>query len=489
MIAFQTDLRPVLPVVYSCADYTDFRQQLEQIDRLIVESGLESRLVEAGLARWKEGHAAISPRQEAVLRKQFHHALRCNVARHLTGESYRLFSVRLADSALLQWFTHTPSLDGVRPPSKSALERYDKLFSVQEVRSALEDLLGQVFQAPGAKRLLGREEAVSVRDVFADCTCVKANIHFPVDWVLLRDAARTLIAAIRLIRAQGLKHRMPEPSGLLKEMNRLCIRMTHSRRRLDSRAVRNAVLREMKKLSRTIESHAVRYRQMLMDHWPQTDWSEAEARQVLNRMQHVLSQLPAAIHQAHERIIGERPVANREKILSLYEDRVHVLVRGKAGAEVEFGNGLYLAEQNDGLIVDWAFFEDQPKADSTLVKASLERITGSYGPIGSLTGDRGFDSRANAELLESAQVFNAICPKDAARHHDRTQEPRFMKLQTRRGQTEARIAIFKNTFLGRPMRNKGFGHRHNTVAWCVLTHNLWVLSRMAQAQEALRPAA
>ncbi|MCC5023100.1 MAG: hypothetical protein J6386_10025 [Candidatus Synoicihabitans palmerolidicus] len=33
-------------------------------------------------------------------------------------------------------------------------------------------------------------------------------------------------------------------------------------------------------------------------------------------------QLPAAIKQAHERIIGKRPVPNAEKILSVYEPDV-----------------------------------------------------------------------------------------------------------------------------------------------------------------------
>jgi len=52
-------------------------------------------------------------------------------------------------------------------------------------------------------------------------------------------------------------------------------------------------------------------------------------------MDNVWEQGPAAIRQAHERIIGERLVPNAEKILSLYEHKVHVIVRGKAGAEVE----------------------------------------------------------------------------------------------------------------------------------------------------------
>ena len=59
------------------------------------------------------------------------------------------------------------------------------------------------------------------------------------------------------------------------------------------------------------------------------------------------------IRQAHERIIGERQIRSKEKILSLYEADIHVIIRGKAGAEVEFGNTLLLAEQKEGRILDW----------------------------------------------------------------------------------------------------------------------------------------
>ena len=60
---------------------------------------------------------------------------------------------------------------------------------------------------------------------------MKLNIHFPVDWVLLRDATRTLVKAIRLIRKQGLKKRMPEPQAFLKRMNQLAMEMTRQGRR------------------------------------------------------------------------------------------------------------------------------------------------------------------------------------------------------------------------------------------------------------------
>ena len=62
-------------------------------------------------------------------------------------------------------------------------------------------------------------------------------------------------------------------------------------------------------------------------------------------------------------------------------------------------------------------------------------------------------------------------------------------MQQRRSQTEGRIGILKNQFLGRPLRVKGFAHRELAVTWGVLTHNLWVLARLPQAAELLQEAA
>lgn len=62
---------------------------------------------------------------------------------------------------------------------------------------------------------------------------------------------------------------------------------------------------------------------------------------------------------------------------------------------------------------------------------------------------------------------------------ERIKDDKFLTLRKRRAQTEGRIGIFKNSFLGNPLRSKGFEHRKNTVLWCLLTHNLWILSRIA----------
>ena len=73
-------------------------------------------------------------------------------------------------------------------------------------------------------------------------------------------------------------------------------------------------------------------------------------------MDEKLEQLPKVIEQAHERIIGERQIANKKKILSAHDPDIDVIVRGKAGASVEFGNELLLGESAGGLIVDYMLY-------------------------------------------------------------------------------------------------------------------------------------
>ncbi len=58
-------------------------------------------------------------------------------------------------------------------------------------------------------------------------------------------------------------------------------------------------------------------------------------------------------NQAHERIIGGRLVKNNKKILSVYERDIAVIVRGKAGAQTEFGNELFIAESPGGMLIDY----------------------------------------------------------------------------------------------------------------------------------------
>ena len=483
IIPFELPLPQILPTIEGNVDYRDFRDQLLRIDSLLVQSHLETQLLEADLQRWLARQKRVSAR--AQQKHQFHarRALRCNIARLLIQEDYRGFAVRLADSPLLQFFCALSEVDRVVVPSKSTLQRYFMWWSEAEVRSLVQELLVQGTQTP---EQLGLAEPLDLEKAFLDSTCLCTNIHYPVDWVLLRDATRTLMGSVRLIRNRGLKHRMEEPETFISRINGLCIKMTHVWNHKDpsqSRRLRKQTLRQMDRLVGTVRNHARRYRELLDEHWERTDWTRPQAEQVLQRMDQVLEQLPKARQQARQRILQGQLVPNEDKILSLYEADVHVIMRKKAGAEVEFGNTLFLAENPQGAIIDWELFRESAPADAALLPRSVARMQQAYAPGPKALGaDRGFDSALNRFGLEEEKIYNAVCPRSPQQLRKRNRSWKFKRLQRRRAQTEGRIGILKNVFLRGGIRSKGFAHRELTVTWTVLVHNLWVLARLPQAQ-------
>ncbi len=103
------------------------------------------------------------------------------------------------------------------------------------------------------------ENELDTAGVFVDSTCLKANMHFPVDWVLLRHGVRTLVKSIVVMRRHGLWERISEPETFIARVNALTMRMRQAgRNRQTRKKARKQVLREMKRLCVVVEKHALR---------------------------------------------------------------------------------------------------------------------------------------------------------------------------------------------------------------------------------------
>jgi hypothetical protein len=411
-------------------------------------------------------------------------AFRTNIVRFVENHlPVRELSVQLADSNILQWFCHIAEFGPVHAPSKSTLDRYGRFLpedKINQLGATLLQLAGQ--QAEGdAPQVLGLENALNLTSVWLDSFCLKANIHYPTDWVLLIDATRTLMNATILIRNAGLKNRMPQsPEEFLRDMNKLGIAMGQQRRQKESKRNRKKILRLMKKAIRKTRQHAEKHRELLEERWEETEWSWPQAQQIIDRINGILAQLPAAEKQAHERLIGGRRVKSSEKILSLYEREVQVIVRGKLGTEVEFGNQLLLGEQEDGLLLHHQLHE-KVISDSRRLIQGVESIEQRLEiEIEGVCADRGFGSKVNEKWLGSEADY--ICPRQIGSLRERMENREFARRQRRRSQTEGRISIFVHRFLGDLLRVKGLKNRETAVNWAALSHNVWKLAGMRKEQ-------
>jgi hypothetical protein len=372
-------------------------------------------------------------------------------------------------------------VDEVRVPCKSLLQKYSKFLPAEKITELVDKV---VVLSRDSHARIGLEEAFSTGEIFVDACCLEANIHFPVDWLLLRDAVRTLVKSILTIRRHGLVHRIPSPGSFLTQVNKCCMDMSSSRRKKDSRRERKRVLREMKKIAEVVRKHGRRYCDLLGENWEiETDLDELSAQEIVDRMENVLEKLPAAVKQAHDRIIGGRKTENKDKILSLYDGSVCVVTRGKESSEVEFGNVLYLAEQADGLVVDFKLYRDAAPGDVKQLDESLDRLSARDMEIKALAGDRGFDGSTTRNRLMEKKIYNAICPRSREELKKCQDEQKFIMMQKRRAQTEGRISIVRNGFVGNPASGKSFDQRERDLAWAIFSHNLWVLARLPEAEE------
>jgi len=459
-------------------EYRDLCERLDFVDRILSTSGVEFEFAEYYLEQiiLTSGNPELKLTAKQIRRYADYaiQALRSNYLRLELKTSFRQAAFLIAASEDFQRFIFAGDFASAKCPGKSKLHDFALIVPDDFIRRINESLLRE-FSSDAAEQY-GLCSPLESKTLWLDATCLMSNIHFPVDWVLLRDTVRSLVKAILCIRKHGLKNRIPAPASFLSQINALCMEMSNSRRRQDAEKRRKDVLRRMKKICRTVGDHGKRYRDILAARRTETDLSEKQAAQILHRLDNVLEKLPAAIEQAHRRIISGEKLEAGEKTLSLYDDTASAIVRGKSGAEIEFGNELLIAEQADGFIVDWQLYEEKT-ADQRKLGDFLESYQPQNKGVETIVTDRGFDGKPNQGKLEKINICNGMCPRSPAQMAERMKDENFQMLQHRRSQTEGRIAAIKR-FIGDKMPCRDFEDKKRHAAWAVLSHNLHLLAKL-----------
>jgi len=162
IVAFQDEFRQALPNVTGNVDYKIFRETLARITELIKLSKIDQKVMveairvcekEYKLLRQADGKEPkqLTNKEKIRIQKRARSVLRCGIARYLTGDSYRVFSCRLADSALLQNFCLIDRIDQIKVPSKSRLQRDEALFEEGFLRKIIGEITGQASLVPDSE--------------------------------------------------------------------------------------------------------------------------------------------------------------------------------------------------------------------------------------------------------------------------------------------------------------------------------------------------
>jgi len=96
LIPFELPLPQVLPTIEGNVDYRTLRDQLLQINEMLVFSGLEDRFLQADLEQWFKDQKQVSAKAQQQRQLHSRRALRCNIARLVLQLDYRAFAARLA---------------------------------------------------------------------------------------------------------------------------------------------------------------------------------------------------------------------------------------------------------------------------------------------------------------------------------------------------------------------------------------------------------
>lgn len=173
-------------------------------------------------------------------------------------------------------------------------------------------------------------------------------------------------------------------------------------------------------------------------------------------------------------------VPNDEKLFSLFEPHTELLVRGKAGKDIEFGHTIQIQQVREKFITDYEVYANKP-AEPKLIEPALVSHRALFGadPL-QLTADKGYyGSMAVLRRLEQRIPMVSIAKKGArtAAETAREHEPLFRHAQAFRAGIERTISFLERVLrLGR-CYNKGWEHITATVGMTVFAHNPVVLAR------------
>ena len=442
------------------ARYEAISEILDATPRVLdlVHQDLEAALEEENRESRRRGGFVYS--SEMVLRLAL-----CQV---LEGASLRGIVVRIDDSNRLRRFTRIH--DGPMM-SHTALCRLRNAIR-PETWKLMNDALAR--SAVKGARITGEKLRL-------DTTAVETNIHWPTDSSLLWDGYRTLgrlIGEVRVLDPQSVGNRRVHLARVKKTATKIA--------------------RKARGKGRKAKDLTPLYKRLIV--WVEgiCDWST----EVADRLEKKLSRGRLAMRsdyleklvedlrhferlsrhvlwQATERVLNGCAIPNEAKLFSIFEEHTELLIRGKAGKDIEFGHMVQIQQTGEKFITGYEVFDHKPVEPELVIPAlrNHKRLFGHFP--GSVAADKGYWSGAEFEKVPDAVAVVSI-PKKGRRNEAETEreyDPLFRLAQAFRAGVEGSISFLKRVLRMARCMNKGWQHYASTVGATVLAHNLLVLAR------------
>jgi len=308
--------------------------------------------------------------------------LRCCVAKHLKGWSFRELEREVRSNLVYRRFTR---FDADSTPDFTTFSR---TFA----------LLGPAVTQEIHKRVvtMSREKHVaSGRKLRSDTTVVETNIHYPTDSTLLGDGIRILTRSLKRIasecrpgavsivdHARSVKCRLLEISRAAK-----CLTEASQERLQDSYRKLMGLTRGVVGQATAVLEDLQQGRLPVIGNLVSVLIQDAQLRQFVPLVQKVIAQTKERVFQGNRHVAG--------KVLSLFEPHTQAIRKGKAHKPTEFGRLVRLDEVESGIVSQYEVLEGNP-ADTNAWDPALTQHETHFGrPPEMATGDRGYFSAKN----------------------------------------------------------------------------------------------
>ena len=382
--------------------------------------------------------------------------VRILVVRQLTGWTYAELAFHLADSTSYRAFCRIGALSTA--PSKSALAA-----TVDRVQPATLATMNDLLVTSATARAID-----PARTVRMDATVVPAAIHPPTDSNLLLDAVRVLDRL--LLRMEALAG-FTAYHHHLRRVKRRATEIAHLAPQATTR--RRACYRELLDLTQATVSYAA-CALAHVDCLPPLTPAQGAGR---DEMEAVLPLVVQVMDQTERRVFQEEAVPADEKLVSLFEAHVDVIVKDRRATY--YGHKIFLTTGRSGLILDCAIPKGNP-ADSTWTVPLVRRQVELYGRAPRQASfDGAFASQDNLAACKALGVEDVCFAKTrglAVLDMVRSQWV-YDKLRRFRAGIEAGISLLKRVFGLARCVWKGAAGFHAYVRTAVFAANLLLLAR------------
>jgi IS5 family transposase len=357
--------------------------------------------------------------------------------------------------------------------------------------------LNEALLAKAAEAKLLRTSRIRV-----DTTVVAANVAYPTDSGLLARSIRRIAAIQKRIRAAGgaTRTRVRDRSrtaGTRAHAIGAKLRARSAAGTDEALAVVRRVTGELADLADTVATDAERVltnaRRALRQARAKATVDSAEGehdaaagrrRGRLARAVHDLDDLVEAtrtiVAQTRQRLTGQTPDGATRRV-SLHDPDARPIAKGRLGKPVEFGHKAQLADNDDGVVVDYTVERGNP-ADAPQLAPAVERITRRAGRTPRcVTADRGYGEHKVDQALHDLGVRTVVIPRKGRPSKARQAEEHRRAFRTTvkwRTGIEGRISTLKRGYGWDRTRIDGTQGARIWTGHGVLAHNLRKISAL-----------